>query len=538
MAQIADRAGGGASSGPPEGGDGLREVARGGLLNMLGAIASALLNVVIVVLVTRGFSAAEAGVFFSATSVFLIVLAAANLGTSTGLVYFIARLRVLGATRLIPRLLRVSLVPVVALSVVIGAALYAWAAPIAGLLVAGGGDGAHTVTYVRLLAVFIPVAVFSDAALAATRGFRTMKATVLLEKAGRPAGQALLLGMVALGGSAGLLAVAWAGPYLPVAVLAGLWLRRLIRRAGSTAPGPVTSQDTGPDAGARVDARTVWRFTAPRSLANVAQMGIQRLGIVLVAALQGAPQAALFTAASRFLVVGQFGQQAVGTAVQPRLAEHLTLGERDAANLLYRASTGWLILVTWPLYWLSIVFAPLVLTIFGEGYPASARTMMLLSAAMLLASACGIVDMVLTMAGRTGWNLANNLAALAVSAGLSVLLIPAYGGLGAAIGWAAAIVVRNLLPLVQLAVRMRLHPFSAASGIACAITTLWFGALPLAARLLLGDGLPQACGAVLVGGIGAAGCLWYFRRRLHLDEFPLPPALARRLRRTPSGGAQ
>ncbi|MQA93422.1 MAG: polysaccharide biosynthesis protein [Streptosporangiales bacterium] len=523
MAQVATGHAGGAESGDGPGGTGLRGVARGGLLNLVGAVVSTLLNVLIVVAVTRGFSQAEAGVFFSATSVFLIVLAAANLGTSTGLVYFISGFRARRATGLIPRLLRVSLTPVAVVSALVAAAMYAWADPLAGALVTGDSDTAHTADYVRMLALFIPFAVISEAALAGTRGFRDMRATVLLDKIGRPTGQVVLLAAVALGGSAGLLAVAWAGPYLPVAVLAGWWLWRLTRRA-VRAPQPAGG--TGPEPSA--DARTVWGFTAPRSIANIAQMGIQRLGIVLVAALEGAPQAALFTAATRFVVVGQFGQQAIGTAVQPRLAEQLAVGERAAAKRLYQVSTAWLVLVTWPLYWLSIVFAPLALSLFGEGYQEGKSAMVLMSAAMLLASGCGIVDAVLTMAGRTGWNLANNLAALAVSAGLSLLLIPTYGGLGAAIGWAAAIAVRNLLPLFQLARHLRLHPFSAASGVACALSTVWFGVLPFAVRAAAGDGLLAAAGAVLAGGAGTAASLWYFRRTLHLDEFPLPPALARR----------
>ena len=62
---------------------------------------------------------------------------------------------------------------------------------------------------------------------------------------------------------------------------------------------------------------------------------------------------------------------------------------------------------------------------------------MVLAAAMLVATGCGMVDMVLTMAGRTSWNLGNVLLALGVNVGLDLLLIPEHGVLGAAIGLAA-----------------------------------------------------------------------------------------------------
>jgi hydrogenase-4 component E len=45
---------------------------------------------------------------------------------------------------------------------------------------------------------------------------------------------------------------------------------------------------------------------------------------------------------------------------------------------------------------------------------------MVLAGAMLVATACGMVDMLLNMAGRTSWTLANSLVALAVMVALPV----------------------------------------------------------------------------------------------------------------------
>ena len=75
---------------------------------------------------------------------------------------------------------------------------------------------------------------------------------------------------------------------------------------------------------------------------------------------------------------------------------------------------------------------------------------LILSLTMLLATACGPVDSVLLMAGRSWLSLRNSTVALAVNVGLNLVLIPLYGIRGAAIAWSVAIVVRNLLPLVQV----------------------------------------------------------------------------------------
>ena len=85
--------------------------------------------------------------------------------------------------------------------------------------------------------------------------------------------------------------------------------------------------------------------------------------------------------------------------------------------------------------------------------------MVILGLTMLLATACGQVDMVLITTGRSSWSLVNGLLALVVNVGLDLLLIPRFGITGAAIGWAAAIIVTNLIPLAQLAISKRLNPF-------------------------------------------------------------------------------
>ena len=89
---------------------------------------------------------------------------------------------------------------------------------------------------------------------------------------------------------------------------------------------------------------------------------------------------------------------------------------------------------------------------FGHSYRAGHMVMIILGLTMLLATACGQVDMVLITTGRSSWSLANGLVALVVNVGLDLLLIPRYGITGAAIGWAVAIVVTNLTPLAQLAI--------------------------------------------------------------------------------------
>jgi len=254
--------------------------------------------------------------------------------------------------------------------------------------------------------------------------------------------------------------------------------------------------------------RDFWKFTGPRAVASVAQLALQRVDVLLVAALGGLAAAAVYAVAGRFVVLVQFANQGISQSVQPRLAEALATGDRRTANHLYQTATGWLVLVTWPICLLVIHLAPFYLRLFGDGYPAGRDVVVVLAGAMLVATGCGMVDMVLAMAGRTSWNLANVLVALALTIGLDLLLIPRFGALGAAAGLACAMVANNLLPLIQVGKAVGLHPFGRGTRAAALLSAACFGALPL----LHTAGLVLSVPAFLAG-------VWLLRRHLALDAF-------------------
>src|SRR4051812_4413519 len=138
---------------------------------------------------------------------------------------------------------------------------------------------------------------------------------------------------------------------------------------------------------------------------------------------------------------------------------------------------------------------------------------------MLVATGCGMVDMVLAMAGRTSWNLVNVLVALAVTIGLDVLLVPRLGALGAAIGLACAMVANNLLPLVQVGRVAGLHPFGPGTRAAALLSIGAFGVLPRVVTAVAGTGPLTLTFAVLAAVPVFAGGAWLLRDRLALDAF-------------------
>ncbi|HEY3734176.1 MAG TPA: polysaccharide biosynthesis C-terminal domain-containing protein [Streptosporangiaceae bacterium] len=560
-------------SGKPQ----LAEVARGGTLNIAGAAVSAVATLAVSVMVTNRFNKTIAGAFFTATSAYLIVQALATLGANVGLVYFIARLRSLGEERRIRAIVRAAVIPVIVGSVLLTIGMLAFAGPLAHVLLAkdSGSKGGAAASpgavagALRLLSLTLLFAALENTFLGATRGYRDMRPTVMVEKIGRPLLQVACMAVAVVAGSAALLAPLWALPWIPASAISYVWLRRVRRRRGPrratmpdlppevaallalSTPVPSPAWGRSPDSGrpvrrpedtrsgrrmarrqlANANPKGFWRFTTPRAIANLASIILQRMDIVLVALIKGPIAAAVYTAATRFLVAGQLGNMAISTAAQPRFTELFTTGDKRNANVIYLVTTGWLILLTWPLYLLAVIYGPAVLAVFGKSYSAGATVMIILGLTQLFASACGQVDMVLITTGRSSWSLVNGLLAVGVNIGVDLALIPRYGITGAAIGWAVAIVVSNLMPLIQLALVFRLHPIGRGTFTACALCAVCFGAIPGLIRIAIGAGFVSLGASIVAGGIVYLAGLWKFGDVLKLSTMPGVSSLARRARR-------
>nr|UIK89352.1 polysaccharide biosynthesis C-terminal domain-containing protein [Arthrobacter polaris] len=184
----------------------------------------------------------------------------------------------------------------------------------------------------------------------------------------------------------------------------------------------------------------------------MAQVGLQRADIALVTVLAGPAAAALYTAVTRFLVLGQLATSALQQVSEPHLAKLLAKGNRNGAKLVTQQLTLWTILLAWPIYLFFVIYAEQLLSIiFGTEYAAGADSLRLLSIAMLFSTGIGPLDMLLLMAGRSSLSLINTATALVLDIVGCLLLVPIDGYFGAATAWTVSIVVRNMMCFCRFA---------------------------------------------------------------------------------------
>ncbi|MBA2578221.1 MAG: oligosaccharide flippase family protein [Euzebyaceae bacterium] len=480
----------------------LRTVARGGLLNMVGAGGNAVFTFLIFVVIARAVDLRQVGALLVAIAAFTILTTGSQFGAQVGLVRMIARYRVLGRVSDIRHTLLVGLTPVLVTGAAMAAAGYALAGQFAALL-GRGEDAELVVRYLHLLVPFIPFAALLAVAAGATQGFGTMLPAVAVDKLGRTVTQ---LGLTVLTVSLGSVAIAlaWATPYALGLVAISGWLVVLLRRTERQASGD-------PARPLPQLAREFWRFSAPRGVASFFQVSVLWFDTILLGVLRSTQEAGIYAVATRYLTIGHLVIGAILQVTGPKLSELLAAKSQDRASSVYQAATCWVTALVWPVYFTVGIFAPFLLQVFGREFVAGQTALLILAGAMLIAAVSGPVDVVLLMGGKSWWSLVNWGMAFVVNVVLNLVLIPSHGINGAAIAWAVSILVRNLIPVVEVWLLMGLHPVGEGLRKVMVASTVSYGVVGVVLRSAFGASLTTFALLLAVGTTTYAAMLWRHR---------------------------
>lgn len=473
-------------------------------------MVGALLGLVLIAVVGRGLGVSETGVFFQVVALFMLASALLRCGADTGLLRTWSVQSALAPTGM-RQTLWVAVVPVALVSVAAAIALQVWTAPLVARLHTADPDAAERM--VRFLAWCLPAAVVGLVLLAGLRGLDSVVAFSVLQNIALPTLRVVLvLGVLAVGLD-GVPAVmtAW-GAALPVVLVLAVVL--VARRLPAEIEPPPDAERTGLPAAAR----RFWSFSAARGAAAFLETTLDWIDVLIVAALTSTAQAAVYGVATRLVRAGLVVDSAVRIGVAPQLAILLAQGDRVTTSRVFTAMAKVVILLAWPAYLCLMVFGTTVLGWFGDGFADGAWVLVVLSGAMMLTLAAGVVQSMLLMGGRSHYQLANKAVAVVVNTALNLWLVPIHGIEGAAWAWVVTLAVDTTLAAVQ--VRYRL-------GVALRLRTLVLPALLALLVMGLGAvGVRETVGqssvglAVAVVVIGAAylAIVWRLRERLGLRE--------------------
>jgi O-antigen/teichoic acid export membrane protein len=451
---------------PPAAERNMIQAAKGGSITFAGKLFTFGCRLVITFLLARLLGAGDYGLYNLSLTVLSVAAALAAFGLDTAMVRYIAMFAHRRDEARVWGTIQIGLGATIAISIVLGVGLYALADSIAVQIFHEPGLG----PLLRMASLVVPFLTLSNVIASATQGFKKMQYATIARDVAQPLVRLLLIvGLVVVGANAlGALAV-----YGVAVVVSASMLLYFLNGKLFSLRRPLRE-------GHR-ETREVLGFSAPVFLSDLMTTFRDNIQTLMLGALNTTASVGIFAVASQMNMVGHMLQSAVAAASRPIIAELYDKGDRVQLGRMYQTTTKWAVTANLPMFLTLVLFPTQILSIFGRSFVSGSTALVLLACAIMADVSTGQCGIILDMTGHAMWKLINSIVRLVLSLGLSVLLIPLWGVVGAAAATLLVVSTINIMRLLQVFFLFRLLPYNATfvkpivAGLAALLSTLALG---------------------------------------------------------------
>lgn len=435
----------------------LPHVARGALINFTGIFARMAFVYVYTFLLARVLPVDQVGQYFLMVTMVSLMGLGALVGLDYGVVRYVALYAGEGRTAQARKTLWASLVVGVPVGLAFMAAVI-WQAPLISDLFLGSAAG--SVKALRIFALEIPLLVAARLFNVTTQGMHKMQYQVYSRDMGE---QVLKVGFsaVVLALGAGLLGVVWANvaALILAAALSLYYALRVLRRAAGsirtdagTTNLPADNRESPPES----PAKAMLRYAYPLALANIMVALWLQVDTLMLGLLGTTEDVGYYGVALKVSLFSAKIITAFGLVFTPVIADLWNRGKNKELHQLYITVTRWIFALSFPLFLIMVLFSDSVMRIFGTSFTAGGGALVFLAVGQLMNAATGTAGVMVLMSGRSKLELFNVFTTLAIDTLLCYVLIPRYGVVGAAIANMTALVVVNVMRVIEIQTIMKM----------------------------------------------------------------------------------
>jgi len=352
-----------------------------------------------------------------------------SLGLPNGVMRFVAEYAATGRWALLRGVVIRTGQWVAALALVGAAMLLAARAVVPGLG-AGAREG------LAYAAVMLPLVALGLWRSRAARGLERLTVSMLPEEVLVPLAVIAIALAWPLASAAGAV-VAWAAA-TAVALAGGtLWLVAVL---------PAGIRGVVPE----FDGRLWLRVSMPMILGGLMQLAANRGDVVLLGLLRDMSETGVYVGAARIALLGTFALRVVDTYTAPMIAGAFHAGRADEVRSIFRRGVAYSAAGAVPLCLIALLWPEPLLRLFGEAFVPGATVLRILALGQLVNAVTGPVGFTLLMTGheRLFAGMMTSASAAGLVAGL--LVIPVWGGEGAAVVAASTAAAVNVAMLVAV----------------------------------------------------------------------------------------
>jgi O-antigen/teichoic acid export membrane protein len=209
----------------------------------------------------------------------------------------------------------------------------------------------------------------------------------------------------------------------------------------------------------KYEVRTWLGFAIPNFMTTVVNTVLDSIDTLLLAFFVSVVAIGQYTAAIKISGFILLPMTSLNVVFTPTIAELYAKGEHQRLGAMFKLVTKWTIILCLPIFAIATLFSVPLLELSGSSFVAAWPLLVVLSLGNMIGAATGTVGYMLLMTGHQKFSFFNSIATVILNIVLGLILTPRYGAMGTAISTAFAIVVINLIRLVEVYVLLKIHPY-------------------------------------------------------------------------------
>ena len=290
-----------------------------------------------------------------------------------------------------------------------------------------------------ILFLLAPVRAFDSLATACFAIFGSARSIVLRRNVLAPGLQLIVVAVVILADQpAEVLAIGYVVAGIIGITAFGVALARLLRQKGIL--GRIIRRDF------IIPTRAMFGFSLPLLSSDVVFLLRTSAVIVLLQYLATSNEVAAYGAVLPLARQNLVIYQSFGFLFVPVATRLFARGEHDRLRNMYWQTSAWIAVATFPALALTVALAgPLTVLLFGQAYADAGAVLAVLAVGHYVNAALGFNALTLRVQGSVRYIVAVDVLSAVVSVVSSVVLIRAYGALGAGIATALTLIIQNVL---------------------------------------------------------------------------------------------
>ncbi|XAM01280.1 polysaccharide biosynthesis C-terminal domain-containing protein [Phycisphaeraceae bacterium D3-23] len=211
-------------------------------------------------------------------------------------------------------------------------------------------------------------------------------------------------------------------------------------------------------AAAAYPVKEVMRISMPLLLMTGFSTAVAEFTVVCLGWYKPAEEVAVYGAAVRLSLLVAFALQAANTVLNPLIAQLYHSGKYAELQAALRDAAKWMFLLTSAALVGMVLLGKLGLSLFGDGFEAGYRVLLILLAGQAINALSGSVGSIMKMCNKQNQACAILVFSAVTNVVLCFILIPRYGAEGAAISVAVGQTLWNVLMLGYTTTILKLNP--------------------------------------------------------------------------------